>query len=507
MSTIEPNVVLATIAALLSLAVGAFVFFRGRSRRIGNTPHCPKCDYILHGNDRGTCPECGTEFTTATVVHGERPRRIGVAVTGAILMLIGLGLGGLVGSGIVSEIEWYHYRPFRWVMDDLDSNVAGVHARAWAELERRTTEGSLSMSQRTALMDRAINDLDSTNSTIASEAWPAVEAALNAGQLSEAQLDALVEHGLRRQLAPTFSPFDDRKFDLIAKRYADGKLSPSQKGRLFAGCTRLALKARPRIGPQEEVPYITEESGRGPQGWWMSMKWKGIYVDDRLIREGGGGSNGSISTRSIGSAIPKQAIGKHQLNVTMEVRISDGKTPDDPSRTALYKQTRTLTTPFEVLPDAVAIKLLDAPDSASISRCITANQFRLENMQGRQMNGMINVDAVPANIAFDVFARIDDRLYPLGTIAIAKGHACGFGVFCQKLPAAPFSKCDIVLRSSEKAAKSTLDLTEIWKGEIEIKGVTVQPPGKEQGAPPTSRSMTERCVIALQSKVYISPLV
>jgi hypothetical protein len=209
------------------------------------------------------------------------------------------------------------------------------------------------------------------------------------------------------------------------------------------------------------------------------MEWKGIYVDDHLIREGGGSSSGSISMGSTGSEIPKQPIGKHQLRMTMEVGISDGKTPDDTTRAPLYKQTRTLTTPFEVSPDAIAIKLVDKPDAATIGRFIKADQFRLYKMQALQLDGMVNISAVPVNIAFDVFARIDGKEYPMGAVATAKGHDCGFGVFCSNPPPTPFSKCDVVLRSSEKAAKSTLDLTEIWKGEVLIKDVKVQSPGKQ----------------------------
>jgi len=324
MWTISWGVILIGIGALFLTGVGAVVFFRGKYRRVGTTPRCPRCEYNLTGNDSGVCPECGAAFTAKMLVHGERPRRAGPAIIGVVLMLIGLTFGGLLGSGMVSQVEWYHYRPLRWVMRDLDSTFPGADAKAWAELERRDAQKSLSPSQRIEWLDRAIKDLDSTNGFIVARVWPDVESALNSKQLSEAQIDALVERGLRGQLAASSTSSEDRLLELIGDRFVAGKLSSSQTDRLFAGCTSLVLKTRPQVGPKDDIPYLIEESGQGPHGWWRSIEMMGVWVDERKIRDGGGSTSGEMSRGAFGSEISHQPVGRHLLKVEIEVAISSG---------------------------------------------------------------------------------------------------------------------------------------------------------------------------------------
>ena len=77
---------------------------------------------------------------------------------------------------------------------------------------------------------------------------------------------------------------------------------------------------------------------------------------------------------------------------------------------------------------------------------------------------------------FEAFARINGKEYELGTIAVTANRQLGVGVGCRTLPAGPIPEFDLILRSSEKVAKDTIDLTQIWKGEIVIPHVKVKPP-------------------------------
>ena len=46
------------IAAFFAL-IGIWIIRKGGRRRIGEQPHCRKCEYLLIGIESDRCPECG----------------------------------------------------------------------------------------------------------------------------------------------------------------------------------------------------------------------------------------------------------------------------------------------------------------------------------------------------------------------------------------------------------------------------------------------------------------
>ena len=46
-----------------------------RARRTGRFGRCRLCDYDLHGNVSGICPECGTKFELRPACPADSPRR------------------------------------------------------------------------------------------------------------------------------------------------------------------------------------------------------------------------------------------------------------------------------------------------------------------------------------------------------------------------------------------------------------------------------------------------
>src|SRR3954467_15062397 len=112
-------------------------------RRRGTTPHCRGCGYVLVGNQSGTCPECGREWTDATVIRGERHRNKGIGFAGLCMLLLALAIGG--GSQF-TNIDWYHYLPESWIVKDAASSNPATASRAWDELVRRRTIAPLAES-------------------------------------------------------------------------------------------------------------------------------------------------------------------------------------------------------------------------------------------------------------------------------------------------------------------------------------------------------------------------
>src|SRR5437763_11112676 len=126
-----PPIALWPLLLSVTLLVGAVWLLR-RSwwpRRIGATRHCRRCEYNVDAIQSERCPECGSVLTPASVVHGQRRRRLGMALLAVAMLLCGLALGGLfVEQRWLHRIDWFHYRPFAWLLSDLDrvSDSPGV---------------------------------------------------------------------------------------------------------------------------------------------------------------------------------------------------------------------------------------------------------------------------------------------------------------------------------------------------------------------------------------------
>jgi hypothetical protein len=91
-----------------------------------------------------------------------------------------------------------------------------------------------------------------------------------------------------------------------------------------------------------------------------------------------------------------------------------------------------------------------------------------------RLDGTIEFGAMPANVAFDVIARFDDRELRFGGVNLLRGRSTHYSVSSEdKAMKTLPPKVDIVLRSSEKVARGTVDLFEIWDGELVYEDVPV----------------------------------
>src|SRR5205085_9107346 len=102
--------------------------------------------------------------------------------------------------------------------------------------------------------------------------------------------------------------------------------------------------------------------------------------------------------------------------------------------------------------------LVDKPDAATIAAAIHPWQSELHPGDYQPLRGQIALRNLAVDVALEVFARINAKEYELGTIALAANKQTGFGVGCRTLPPGPIPEFDLILRSSEKAAKDTIDL-------------------------------------------------
>jgi len=463
---------------LAALLAGVSLIKKGRwPKRTGDTPHCGNCNYILTGLDGGKCPECGGSITTRSVVRGERKTRAGLVLAGSFLILIAVALIGIVASGVVDRIDWYHYRPTAWVFNDLDSHLQTASDRAWMELLSRSKAGTLSSSQQDRLTERAITDLDSPVQATRDRAWAELQIRLSANRLSATQKDRLTERALSEQVSTVTTSITDPLMIYLGQRWSVHAMSPAQEQRFFDGCLRLSLSVRTRVGPADDLPYLVSEGGRGPSGWGEELTTEALEVDGRSAGYAGSGMNSSGlgGSGAFGSILRKQSIGHHHLLVKARVRIGKWN-PSGGLAPVYHAEEKSLTADFDVLTTQPAIASVSAPDAASLGKSISIRDFQWDRSQNYQLRGQVDIHGAPVNVAFDVFARIDGKEYSLGWVALAQGKQCSFGVLSGgELPRMSVKSFDLILRSSESAARNTVDLNQIWRGEIVVPSVPLQP--------------------------------
>ena len=420
-------------------AIGAFLIFRARwGRRVGDTPFCRKCGYVLTGNVTGTCSECGTLFSENTVVRGVRPYRPVSLWSGILLLMTALSLAGMTASTTLWKIDWYQYRPTDWVIADLDSRMLGTPDRAWVELKRRIVLKRLSANQEHALVERALREQQSlTNSFGAS----------------------------------------DELVDYLNGAFAAGRMDASETKRFFDNEMKVLLTVRPVVGPKDSIFYTVGGIGRAPKGWWKYSGETDYWIDDKKVNHGFASGSSSFHGGSWGSSMEPQSIGKHRLRLDLKVTVGRGILPG--AEPPVGDETRTLqvTSDFEVGAAPPPIAHIKSPDAVTVRTWFNPHGFR-QSIDGH-VYGTLQCDSPGVPMAFDVFARANDREYSMGSVNFRRSAvSSSWGISSEKLPTTGVHSIDLILRSSDEAAMRTIDMNAIWDGEVILSNVPIEQPAK-----------------------------
>jgi hypothetical protein len=425
------------LALLLSLEVA--LLYAGRRRRIGDEPHCRRCNYLLRGLQSERCPECGAVLSPAAIVHGERRRRWGAFAAGwLILALVGAMLVASSADS-VRNIDWYEYTPMYFVLRDLNSAQPASVQRAWTELLRRDAAGHLSAQTR----------------------------------------DRLVVFALAQQAAvkPPYGPMDTAAVNYLGTRLLAGDLPAAQRTKAFEQAVRLTLQFRPKVIAGDLVPYLFAHDGAGPENnsIWIRITEAGATIDGKSVRGNDGGSAGfsGFSSGSFGGALKCPAVGKHSATLTCRVEIFDGSF-DSTTAALLYRVDRTLSGNFEVLatePNGYMQPLFDPKLVAAMAAAIKPLLFRY-NVKQKSLDGQFNISGLPVNLACDVFLRFGGNETKFSAMACRANSPCQYGVGGPVKGPVP-ATIDIILRPSEKAARQTVDFQSYWNQEIVFPNIPV----------------------------------
>lgn len=423
-----------TTLAVCFLILGIVLLRRGNwPARRGSDPHCRKCDYSLIGITSQRCPECGALLDGKNIVRGLRHRNAGISLAGVALVVLAAAVIAPTISRRLSRVDWYRYKPGSWLIDEVNEKKTSV--RAARELMRREASGKLSTSVRMAMVDAILSD----------------------------------QNG---QMVPTIRQL----LDFAGRQYEAGKLSESQKQKLFTNAIGFGLLVRPTVAPGDRVPFRLHLSKMMPQSWQARVTNLHVSVDgqpqptnpesDILLPFGGVG--GPAET---GWAIPFATPGEHQLQVIATYELMDQ------TGAVVHREERTRIASFKVLeaePEGYFKLLNDPVRVAQLRAAIKPIAFEF-NPNTHRLSGMLELSQV-TDAAYEAFALIGNQEVPLTVGFFAERERR----LVQPLTSGPISiasqpaTVDIVLRSSEPAARRTTDLYQLLNFELIYKNVPVQ---------------------------------
>jgi len=182
----------------------------------------------------------------------------------------------------------------------------------------------------------------------------------------------------------------------------------------------------------------------------------------------------------IGGSVPCPSLGRHTLGFAATSRIYVGSAGQAGVSRLCHERKLRLEKPFEVLqsPAPGCIIMVSDPSLEPILRTsLQPGDFIWTRWF---LDGQVSCQAaLPVNIAFDILVRISGEEYVLGPTCAAKGDRRLTWGLRRDLSSQGYrgpapESLDVILRSSEKAARDTVDLFEIWQGELVYKDVPVQ---------------------------------
>jgi hypothetical protein len=341
-------------------------------------------------------------------------------------------------------VDWYAYKPTRWVIMDVGSADPEVMTRAWAELGRRRTSGGLSEGDE--------------------------------GRVTEAALLAQGKTAMRDEVESAGIA------DYLVRRCEENQLTKEQEGRFFRQALAMELKVRPVVVAGEDVTVWAEGVGCGSNapGWWNRVQFGKVWIGAREYRAGFiWGDRGLRRRGSSGETVPVEVEkGPQVVTYVATVEVYHGKAYDKESSELRATIDATVRGKVLVLEKPSADDPVMRPDPSVVDVIRGATGARIRRGEGGKPTEVeVRFHSLPVNVAFDVAIRVEGKEYPvegLRDAAAAKGTTGLDRGRCAAIDGTRATRADVVLRASPRAARRTVDLFEIWDGEVVIEGVEIE---------------------------------
>jgi hypothetical protein len=435
------------LAAVLPFVVGVILLRRGfRGERIDDHPLCRACGFDLFGAPAGStrCAECGADLTRPRAFRdGHRRRQPTIIAAGLIALAFAAIVAGAAGSVRSSGYDVNRIKPTAWLAAEARWNRGATATSALNELSRR----------------------------------------LAARELSDDQIVSLAGHALAHQ-RDFATPWNPAWGALFEQAHAARKVPRDMWGRyasvaVESACT-LEVRRDVRRGDPIPVRVRYAEPRLATPGWsditWISTRFS---IDGTTLREheeraadagevfAGGADGPAFALAPTSKATRNLAPGPHELGyeMTFHYRLLNG---------AGMQNTVVLARPWTLVSaDARTVRLVRDPtlrpamEQGMVLEEMTKSSARdarvLVTIAGRQR---------PVPVAYDVVFRAHGREWSLGSVHFNTGERLGTKIEGQ-IDNRSVTSGDIILRPSESAARRSVDITEIWDGEITIRNVKI----------------------------------
>jgi hypothetical protein len=388
---------------------------------------------------------------------------------------VALLLAGALGSAWLRtrDVDWNTRKPLWWLVHQAGGEAPGATA-AHKELRRR----------------------------------------LQTNRLSAAQCQRLIEHALKAQAQPAGGADAPDSIiawcDLIDAMQAAGMLSQKQFARYArnAFACVFTVEARRKVRQGQPIPFHiffdeprvgrarTFIGGPGPEVLECVVERKTLLgpLDhgERLEIKTTGAGGGTLPSIDAGFLPGNHAIALDFDFAVFVVptgqpsrRQMQGRQTAPPEEPLLRWSERRVASVEIVPPDQATVRLVAnegarAAVEAAIIPEFTTDQVEIQRTRFGGPNGMILIKPLPVSLSFDVFARIGDTEHQIGSVA-ARADAPRM-TNAQRIHTHPrehfpgAASFDLILRASPEAAEQTLDIVEVWDGEIVIPDVPMRRP-------------------------------
>ena len=524
------------IVIALSLLLGLALTAHGlRGRRTDDHPLCRRCRFDLTGRapDSTRCAECGAELARPrAVVVGHRRRRRGPLLVGILLLVPAIGLGGVLGWGRATQVNWLAYAPLWYLLREASSIDPARRTPALAEVSDRA--GRLNGGQWDAVADAAIayqadgkkpweagwGDVlalgagparpsdnrwaryvdglaDQATSADPTRRGPALAELTR--RTTDSAIDGptwahVVATGLEYQGDPA-KPWEADWGSLLESAHMAGRLTGDAWQRYVRqamGPNMFGLRLRPRVRRGDPLPYwLDEKGGRAARSSTLRCR----VTDERLAWDGrtppqpsgGSSTNGFDGGSASGSAVQPgdfptglvDGVQHVHLTATAAVYLAAKNGWDiDEKAPPLATRPIDLAGTFELVPaDRPTVTVVHDPSRAdAIRRAITVGDLSQQAGSYPYVNVTVTAHAPPVDLAFDVVLVQGGREFKAGSVSFAAGvgnSSWGTGGSGLRLPG---PTADVILRGDPAVAAATTDLTEVWDGEVVFKDVKVEHP-------------------------------
>lgn len=271
-------------------------------------------------------------------------------------------------------------------------------------------------------------------------------------------------------LSPPFtSPVQYDFGNELFQRLSDGKLTVDQQSRMYRNAVTLRLDARPVIALGDNVPLRLRCQN---ETFSIGYEIKCATLDNHpVILNQQHGINDSIDQDTLCS-IKCDSVGVHKLIMSVQLHYYGRGSFDPPE---LHQELRSISTTFEVSnqTEETLIRLVKQSKLCAVIQRGIDMPAAEWHRSSRTLFVGLRIRPPPVDIGFDVYAKFTGHEWLLGHYARTAAARWDYPDFLQSALPKPPAKIELIFRASRKAAADSLDVYEIWDGQLDLKDVSV----------------------------------